>query len=114
MLASHVFGCGLCGTDRYRLHLIGGVWACRDCQRRRHHVDYASRHTHRSIPSLHRIAWLRRRIGADPRPFTPLPAKPLQDRRHWRLAREIRALEARLIEHGEHIAEVLEKRHDRS
>jgi hypothetical protein len=109
-----VFGCPQCGSDRYRLHLIGGIWACRDCQKRRHRVDYASRHTHRSIPSLHRIAWLRRRIGADPQPFTALPAKPLQNRRHRRLAREIRALEARLVEHGEAIASVLEKRHDRS
>jgi hypothetical protein len=43
-------------------------------------------------------------MGANPRPFTPLPVK----RRFFRLAREIRALEAQLIEHGHKIAEVLE------
>ena len=105
-----VFGCPRCGTDRYKLHEVAGVWACRKC----HGLDFASRHKHRSVPALHRISWLRRRIGADPRPFTALPAKPLHWRRHLRLAREIRRLEARLVEHGEAIASVLEKRHDRS
>jgi hypothetical protein len=109
-----VFVCPLCSADRYRLHLIGGVWACRDCQKRRHHVDYACRHTQRSVPAWHRIGWLRRRIGADPRLFTPLPIKSLRHHRYWRLAREIRALERRLIAHGENIANVLENRHGRS
>jgi hypothetical protein len=109
-----VFVYPLCSTDRYRLHLIGGVWACRDCQKRRHHVDYACRHIQRSVPVWHRIGWLRRRIGADPRPFMPLPAKPVQWRRYWRLAREIRALEERLIQHGRDIASVLQSRHERS
>jgi hypothetical protein len=103
-----VFGCPRCGTDRYRLHEVAGVWACRECQR----LDYACRHTHRSIPSLHRIAWLRTRSGADPRPFMPLPAKPPHWRRHWRLAREIRRLEAELIQHARlDVIEVLERRY---
>jgi hypothetical protein len=111
-LSMLVFACPLCSTDRYRLHLIAGIWACRDCQKRRHRVDYHCRHAQVSV--LHRISWLRRRIGADPRPFTPLPAKPLHNRRYRRLAREIRALEARLLEHGEKVATVLENRHGRS
>jgi hypothetical protein len=28
------------------------------------------------LPGWHRLAWLRRRIGADPQPFTPLPWHP--------------------------------------
>jgi ribosomal protein L37AE/L43A len=110
-LSLPVFVCPYCSTDRYRLHLIGGVWACRDCQKRRHRVDYASKHTQYSVPGWHRIGWLRRRIGADPRPFKPLPAMSLRHHRYWRLAREIRAVEARLLQHGENIADVLENRH---
>jgi hypothetical protein len=103
-----VFGCPRCGTDRYKLYAVSGIWACRDC----HALDYACRHAHRSIPSLHRIAWLRRRLNADPRPFTALPPRPLQNRRHWRLAREIRRLEAELIQHARlDVIEVLERRY---
>jgi hypothetical protein len=113
-LSLPVFVCPLCSTDRYKLHLIGGVWACRDCQKRRHRVDYASRHTQYSVPGWHRCCWLRKRIGADPRPFTPLPAMSLRHHRLRRLAREIRALEKALIAHGENVAGVLENRHDGS
>src|SRR5262249_37333489 len=113
-LSLPVFVCPQCSTDRYRLHLIGGIWACRDCQKRRHRVDYACRHTQYSVPGWHRIGWLRRRIGADPRPFTPLPEMSLRHHRYRRLAREIRALEARLLRHGEKVAAVLETRHGRS
>ena len=77
-----VFGCPRCDTDRYKLYEVGGIWACRDC----HKLDWACRHTHRTIPSLHRISWLRRRLKADPKPFTLLPSKPPHWRRPWRLA----------------------------
>jgi hypothetical protein len=46
---------------------VDGVWACSAC----HQLDWSSQHTHRSIPELHRIVWLRKRLGADPRPFDP-------------------------------------------
>jgi hypothetical protein len=75
----------------------------------------ASRHRDRSVPGLHRARWLRRRIGADPRLFTRIAPKPLQARRYWRLAREIRELEARLAEHLAHsVVDVLERRLDAS
>ena len=102
-----VFTCPGCGTARYRLYEVEARWACRRC----HKLDYASRHTYRSVPGLHRLRWLRRRLGADPRPFTPLPPKPPHWRRYWRLAREVRTLEEALVRHGrEDVAGVLEKR----
>jgi hypothetical protein len=109
-LPLRVWVCG-CGHDRYKLWFVHGRWACIDC----HLLTWASRHKHRTIPKLARLRWLRQRIGADPTPFTPLPAKPLRARRHWRLCREIRRLEQALIEHGRRdVAAVLERRHARS
>jgi hypothetical protein len=106
-----VFGCPRCGTDRYKLYGVRGIWACRDC----HTLTWACRHTHRSVPGLHRIAWLRKRIKADPRPFTQLPSKPPHWRRYWRMAREIRRLEQDLIRHARlDVVEVLEQRYGRS
>ena len=98
--SERVFVCPLCSTDRYRLYFVKGVWACRACQKRCHGVDYASRHAQRTIPGWHRLRRLRKRLGADPRPL-------------WRLARKIRALEAKLIAHGHRIAGVLEDYYDR-
>src|SRR5262249_6092334 len=80
------FICPRCQCDRYKLYRVGGVWACRQC----HLLTYSSRHRGRTIPALSRVRYLRRRLGADLTPFTPLPMKPLTARRHWRLAREIR------------------------
>ena len=94
-----VFGCPRCGTDRYKLYEVAGVWACQEC----HALDYTCRHAQRNMPGWHRVRWLRERLGADPRPFAPLSVTL----RNLRLAREIRALEARLIEHGHAIADVL-------
>ena len=111
MLPARVFICPSCGRESYRLHRVNDAWACRRC----HRLDYACRHRGRTIPGLARIRSLRRRIGASSVLFSPLPAKPLQARKHWRLAREIRQLEARLIDHGRSdVAEVLERRHERS
>jgi hypothetical protein len=109
-LPLRVLVCPACERDCYRLHQVAGRWACRTC----HRLDYACRHRGRTIPRLHRVRYLRRRIAADPAPFTPLPAKPLHARRHWRIAREIRWLERALIEHGRRdVAAVLERRHAR-
>jgi len=105
------FICPRCQCDRYKLYRVGGVWACRQC----HLLTYSSRHRGRTIPGLSRVRYLRRRLGADLTPFTPLPMKPLTARGQLRLAREIRRLEQALIEHGRRdVCEVLEKRYARS
>lgn len=108
------FTCPSCGRDAYKLHSVGGVWACRQC----HLLTYSSRHRCRTIPGLSRLRYLRRRIGASAEPFSPLPANPkprTSVREHLRLAREIRRLEQALIEHGRRdVCEVLEKRYARS
>ena len=46
--------------------------ACRRCCG----LDWSSRHRSRTVPGLHRIRWLRQKIGADPRPFSSLPKRP--------------------------------------
>src|SRR5262249_42331201 len=89
---SPVFVCPRCGKDRYRLHEVDGVWACREC----HKLDYSSRHTNRSVPGLARLLLLRKWIGASPQPFSPLPEPPRR-KRHY--VAEIAALESGLIKH---------------
>jgi hypothetical protein len=118
-LPLRVFVCPRCFADRYRLIRVCDQWGCRG--RRCHNLTHASRCRSRSIPALHRLAWLRTRAGADPVPFSPLPEKPVQRRpgaalwrRHWKLCREIRQIEERLLEHaGEDVSSVLERRYDR-
>lgn len=104
--------CPQCKRDRYKLHRVNSVWACRKC----HQLSYLCRHFGRTVPGLSRIRQLRRRIGASLVPFSPLPHKPpLVLRKHWLLCREIRRLEARLIQHGHHdVALMLEDRDARS
>jgi len=111
MCNASVFVCPACGRDCYRLHCVNGTWACRRC----HRLDYWCRHRNRTIPGLARIRYLRRRINADPQPFSPLPRKSLRARKHLRICKEIRALEQALVEHArEDVAAVLERRHARS
>jgi hypothetical protein len=110
-LPLHCWICPRCQCDRYKLSRVDGAWACRKC----HRLDFACRHRDRTIPKLNRIRSLRRRLGADPTLFSPLPRKRLHAKRHWRLCREIRQLEQALIEHGRRdVAEVLERRHARA
>jgi hypothetical protein len=78
-------------------------------------LDYASRHRLRSrgARGYHRAIYLRRRIGAPLQLFTAIAPKPLNARRYWRLAHEIREIEKRLVEHlRADVADVLEKRLD--
>jgi hypothetical protein len=79
-----------CGCGRLVVHIYlpgdGSPAACRRCCR----LDYSSRRTGRDMPEAQRIARLRERIGADPRPFSPLPARPRWARR----APYLRALKA--------------------
>ena len=64
------FVCPGCG--RHRQHLYLDELLCRRCAG----LDYISRHLHRSTPGVHQVVRLRRKIGADPRPFAPLPERP--------------------------------------
>lgn len=110
VLKLSVFICPTCQNTRYKLFEVAGRWACYRC----HGLTHASRHAHRTIPNYHRLMRLRRKISADPRPFTPIPPMPSRQRRYWRIVREIRQLEAGLVRHiREHVADVLERRDGR-
>jgi hypothetical protein len=98
------FLCPACG--RRCKHVYLDELACRICCR----LDYACRHLHRQIPGLHRIRRLRRMIGADQRPFAPLPRRPRHHVRFHRVAAEIRALERALVGHLGGINRDLERR----
>jgi hypothetical protein len=103
------FGCPVCDADRYKLYFKNGLWACAAC----HGLDRSSRHRHRSIRGLYKLAQLRRRIGADPTPFTPIAPKRINARNFWRDVIEIRRIEASLAGIAADNAQVLESRHDR-
>jgi hypothetical protein len=98
------FTCPACA--RRCKHLYLGEFLCRTCCR----IDYASRHQHRSIPGLYRIKQLRRRIGVDERPFSPLPARQRHHLRYYRIADEIAQLESRLVIHLAGINRDLQRR----
>src|SRR5215469_694395 len=79
MCAGSIFVCG-CDSAAYRLHRVDGVWRCRRC----HRLEYLVRHRFRTIGNgkLNRVRALRRRIGASPVLFSPLPKKSLYARKH--------------------------------
>jgi hypothetical protein len=87
-LPLRTFECPRCAKPKYKLSYVGAEWACREC----HGLDWSSRHRWRSEPGRARIAWLRRRIGADPRPGAQIPEKSLLNLKHLRLAIELRDL----------------------
>jgi hypothetical protein len=62
------------------------------------------------VPSLHRIRRLRRKIGADERPFAPLPMRPRHHVRVRRIVAEIRALERGLVDQLTGVNRDLERR----
>jgi hypothetical protein len=81
-----------CGARRRHLYLAKGRWTCRSCG----NLAYASRHINWGSAFLQVVA-LRRRLGADPHPFAPLPPRPRrypQHARYDRLARQIALAEA--------------------
>lgn len=80
--------------------------ACRKCL----HLDYSSRHKNRSVPGIQRVQRWRRQLQLDPRPFSPLPARPARHIRFHRLAAMIRAEEARMLEHLQTVNRDLERR----
>ena len=81
-------------------------FACRRCSR----LDYSSRHRHRSIPGFNRVLYLRRRIDADPQPFTPIAPRPTNHTRYQRIADEILELEERLVGHLSGVVHDLKRR----
>jgi hypothetical protein len=86
------FSCPTCGRNVRYLYILNGQFGCRHCFR----LSYASCYLRRWSPALRRIASLRRKLGADPAPFAPLP--PLPDGkgklRYDRRVAELRACEA--------------------
>jgi hypothetical protein len=81
-----------CGARRRHLYLKGDRFVCRGCG----NLAYASRHVSFG-QAFRQVAKLRRRLGADPRPFAPLPPRPRrypQYARYDRLAGAIAAAEA--------------------
>jgi hypothetical protein len=98
------FLCPACGQRCKHLYL--GELLCRTCC----HLDYACRHQHRSVPGLYRIKQLRRRLGVDERPFSPLPRRQRRHLRYHRIADEIRLLESRLVSHLAGINRDLQRR----
>ena len=101
------FECPQCGRRCRHVYLLDPI-ACRRC----HHLDYASRHLYRQTPAVHRVARLRRKLGADLRPFAPLPARPPGRSKayHERLVAKIQAEEQTLVEHLGSIVHDLRRR----
>ena len=59
-------------------------------------LDYAAHYVHRQMPGVHRVAWSRRKLGADPRPFAAIPERLKHHVRFHRIAERIGAKEAGL------------------
>jgi len=70
----------------------------------------ASRYLYRSVPGVHRVSRLRRKIGADPRPFTPLPKRPRHHIRFHRVVAQILFEERALLGHLQTVTHDLERR----
>jgi hypothetical protein len=87
------------------LYALGRI-ACRQC----HGLDWSSRHLHRAVPGVHRVARWRRQIGADAHPFSSLPDRPPHHTRFHRIAARIRAEEVKLLEHLNGVVHDLDRR----
>jgi hypothetical protein len=94
--AQLLFACPRCQAWRRRLYIVDRVLGCRGraCLR----LDPRSRHTHRSgaARAVNLARKARERLGADPTPFSPLPAPPRHHgsrRVYDRLAAKIAMLE---------------------
>jgi hypothetical protein len=102
--------CPTCDRGCYALYEVGGIFTCRICGQ----LDYACRHINRHTPQLTRIARLRRKLGADPAPFSPLP--PLSSLRPSRrtIVGQILALERGVVTSMANVADDLEARAKKS
>ena len=111
-LPLQTFECPRCGKPKYKLSYVNGVWWCARC----HGLSHTSRHRWRGAGERGRrarIEWLRRRVGADPRPGAPSPSASLRNLRQLRLAIELRDLELGYAAHNrEKVSNVVEKRLD--
>jgi len=96
----------VCACGRRCRFLYLPELACRRCCK----LDWSSRHQHCSVPGLARLKWLRQRIGADPKPFTPIPRRQRHHLRYNRIVDDIRTLEAQLVGHLTELNRVLERR----
>lgn len=99
------FICPRCSRGCYRLYR-GDGWACRRCTR----FDYVPRHRQRSIPKWHRLAMLRRLLGASPVPFSPIPPPQYWRPRRRKIVAEIRAIERGLVGHASKVTDDLARR----
>jgi hypothetical protein len=94
-VAHPFFECPACGRRCRHLYLRDTI-ACRRC----HRLDWACRHVNRQMPSVARVARLRRHLGAaDTRPFAPLPPRKRGQRRarYEQIVARIHAEEAKLV-----------------
>lgn|SRR5262245_22455472 len=97
-LGQLLFVCPGCMRWRRSLYAKAGALACRRCNR----LDYRSRHEARygAARAVNLASKLRRKLGADPTPFSPLPPPP---QNYWsrtvydRLTREIAMFEAQAV-----------------
>jgi len=87
------FECGRC--SRRVKHIYLDELVCRQCAG----LDYASRHIHRSVPSVHRVMCWRRQIGIDPHPFAPIPKRQRHHKRYYRIVAKILREEQTLLGH---------------
>ena len=69
-----------------------------------------TRNLYRTVPGVHRVARLRRKIGADPRPFTPLPKRPCHHIRFHRVVAQILFEERALLGHLQTLTRDLDRR----
>jgi len=98
------FECPTC--QRRCRHLFLPQVQCRSCLK----LDYRCRHDRRwRRGSVAKVAWLRRLLGADERPFTELPRPGKRRARYWRLVKQIAEEEKRLLDGIRRFAEAAEK-----
>jgi hypothetical protein len=94
------FGIDLCADQQDNIREPQPDHKTNDSAKRAQTIRYfAAPHRHRSIPGYNRILYLRRKIGAELRPFSEIPPRPRSHTRYHRIVAEIRALEERLIGH---------------
>lgn len=84
--------CG-CGRRARFLYLVRDMIRAAPCLG----LQHASRHLHRQMPGIHRIARWRRQIGAEERPFGLIPERPRHHTRFHSIADRIRSEEAKLV-----------------
>ena len=104
------FLCPRCNNRAWNLYALSGQLACRRCS----NLDYACRHELRWCSALHQVRRLRVRLGAEPIPFAPLPARPRrypQYRLYDRLVRRLKAAEAIVADRFNHTMSAIARIH---